>query len=205
MKISVSILKEKDRLNEVINSLQNTSCDFIHLDIMDSTFTSNTSFSLEELNNIANNKKYDVHIMSTNLDYQINEAIKLNPELITFHLEATKDIDKYINLIKSHDIKVGLAINPKTRLWKIKKYLNLVDLVLVMSVVPGMGGQKFIPSTIKKIKKLKSKQSGFLISVDGGINNETIRELKEYIDIAVSGSYITDSDNYEEKIASLKK
>ena len=190
MKISVSILKEKDRLNEVINSLQNTSCDFIHLDIMDSTFTSNTSFSLEELNNIANNKKYDVHIMSTNLDYQINEAIKLNPELITFHLEATKD---------------GLAINPKTRLWKIKKYLNLVDLVLVMSVVPGMGGQKFIPSTIKKIKKLKSKQSGFLISVDGGINNETIRELKEYIDVAVSGSYLTDSDNYEEKIASLKK
>ncbi|MBO6195120.1 MAG: ribulose-phosphate 3-epimerase [Bacilli bacterium] len=205
MKVSVSILKEKSRLDYVIDKLQNTSADYIHIDIMDSTFTEENSFLLSELTNIKTNKKYDIHIMSTNLDYQINEAIKLNPEYITFHVESTKDVRKYIDLIKNNNIKVGLAINPKTRLWKIKKYLNMIDLVLVMSVEPGKGGQQFIPSIIKKIKKLKKKQNNFLINVDGGINDETVDKVKEYVDIVVSGSYITNNEDYESKIVSLKE
>ncbi len=205
MKVSVSILKEKNRLDYVIDKLQSTSADYIHIDIMDSTFTKESSFSLSELTNIKTNKKYDIHIMSTNLDYQINEAIKLNPEYITFHVESTKDVRKYIDLIKNNNIKVGLAINPKTRLWKINKYLNMIDLVLVMSVEPGRGGQEFLPSIIKKLKKLKRKQKNYLINVDGGINDKTLENVKEYVDIVVSGSYITNNEDYENKIVSLKE
>ena len=205
MKISVSVLKEKDNLEEVIGKLQSTSCDYIHLDIMDSTFTETSSFSLEEINNIQTSKKYDIHVMSTNLEYQIKKAIELKPEYITFHVEATKEVNKYIDVIKNSGIKVGLAFNPNTSIWKIRKYLKNIDLVLVMSVFPGKGGQKFIPSVLKKIKKLKKMKNNYMISIDGGINNETIEFVKEYIDIVVSGSYITDSDNYENKIILLKK
>lgn len=205
MKISVSILKEKDRLKEVISKLQNTSADFIHIDIMDSTFTKTSSFSLEELNDIKSNKKYDIHIMSTNLDSQINLAIKLKPEFITFHVESTKDVKKYIDLIKSNNIKVGIAINPKTSLWRLRKYFDLVDMILVMSVEPGMGGQRFIPSVIKKVKKIKNKKPNLILSIDGGINLETIKFVRNYIDMAVAGSYVTDSDDYESRIVSLNK
>lgn len=203
MKISVSILKEKDDFINVIKKLNNTSTDYIHLDIMDSTFTKNSSFDLNDFYNVST-KKYDIHIMSTNLDYQINEAIKLNPEFITFHYESTNSIIKYINLIKENNIKVGLAVSPNTDINKIKEYLSLVDLVLIMSVEPGLGGQEFIIDTVNKLKELNKLKSNFLISVDGGINNETYKYVKDYVDIVVCGSYITNSDNYEEKINTIR-
>jgi ribulose-phosphate 3-epimerase len=202
MKVSVSILKEKNNKEEIINRLLNTSADYIHLDIMDGTFTENPSFDLNEFNIV--NKKYDIHIMSTNLDEQIVKAIKLNPEYISFHYEATKDVDKYINLIKQNNIKVGLAISPNTRLYKIKKYLNNIDMLLILSVIPGLGGQKYINKVTKKIIKANKLKKDFIISVDGGINDETIKNIKNYVDIVVSGSYITDSDDYESKIMSLR-
>lgn len=202
MKVSVSILKEKNNKEEVINRLLNTSADYIHLDIMDGTFTENPSFDLNDFNIV--NKKYDIHIMSTNLDEQIDKAIKLNPEYISFHYEATKDVDKYINLIKENNIKVGLAISPNTRLYKIKKYLNKIDMLLILSVIPGLGGQTYINKVTKKIIKANKLKKDFIISVDGGINDETIKNIKNYVDIVVSGSYITDSDDYESKIMSLK-
>ena len=152
MKVSVSVLKEKNNLEKVINRLNETTTDYIHLDIMDNTYTKSTSFKLESLKDIKTNKKYDIHIMSTNLDYQINEAIKLKPEYITFHYESTKSIIKYINLIKENNIKVGLAINPETSINKINEYLSLIDMVLVMSVKPGLGGQEFIDNTVIKLK-----------------------------------------------------
>ena len=203
MKISVSILKEKDDFINAIEKLNNTSTDYIHLDIMDSTFTKNSSFDLNDFYNIST-KKYDIHIMSTNLDYQINEAIKLNPEFITLHYESTNSIIKYINLIKENNIKVGLAVSPNTDIDKIKEYLSLVDLVLIMSVEPGLGGQEFILDTVNKLKELNKLKSKFLISVDGGINNETYKYVKDYVDIVVCGSYITNSDNYEEKINTIR-
>lgn len=203
MKVSVSILKEKNNIKEAIEKINNTNADYIHLDIMDGTFTDESSFELKEFD--VTYKKYDIHIMSTNLDYQIKEAIKLNPEYISFHFEATKEIDKYIKMIKDTNIKVGLAISPKTRIYKIKKYLKNIDMLLILSVNPGMGGQTYIDNITKKIKKANKLKNGFVISVDGGINNNTINNIKEYVDIVVSGSYITDSNNYEEKIMSLKK
>lgn len=203
MKVSVSILKEKNNYKEAIDKINNTRADYIHLDIMDGTFTKSSSFELSKFKNISN-KKYDIHLMSTNLDQLINESIKLNPEYITFHIESTKDIIKYINLIKENNIKVGLAINPKTKLYKLKKFINLIDMVLVMSVTPGEGGQLFKVSTIKKLRKLREKYKDITISVDGGINKETCALVSNYVDIVVSGSYITDSDDYDSKINELR-
>ena len=204
MKVSVSILKEKDNYVDAINKLNDTSADYIHIDVMDNTFTDSSSFDLTKMDDINTSKKLDIHIMSTNLDYQIENAIKLKPEYITFHYESTNKIIKYINKIKDNNIKVGLAINPETNIDEIYSYLNNIDLVLVMSVVPGKGGQEFIMSTIDKLKKLKSFKTNFVINVDGGINNSTISYVKDYVDIVTSGSYVTSSDNYELSINSLK-
>jgi len=203
MEVSVSILKEKDNINEVIKRLNDTNTDYIHLDIMDGTFTENSSFEISEFLTIDTNKKYDVHIMSTNLDYQIKEAIKLNPEFITFHVEATSDVNKYIKMIKKENIKVGLSINPDTNLDKVSEYINDIDLLLIMSVVPGMGGQKFINKTVDKLKLINKKRD-YLVSVDGGINNETLDLVKDYVDIVVAGNYITSASNYQERINTLK-
>lgn len=203
MKVSVSILKEKDNIKDAINRLDNSIVDYIHLDIMDGSFTQNKSFTSSDLLKIKSKKELDVHIMSKNLDKEIKDAIKLKPSFITFHYEATKDILKYIKLIKDNNIKVGLAINPNTRIYKIKKYLKYIDLVLVMSVYPGMGGQKFIKKTVRKLKKLNKKKYDYLISVDGGINKDTIFYVKDYVDIVVSGSYILDGKNIDDRIKSL--
>ena len=203
MEISVSILKEKDNIRDVIKRIDKTSSDYIHLDIMDSTFTGTSSFEISEFLTIETQKKFDVHIMSTNLDYQIKEAIKLNPEYITFHYEATKDVLKYIDLIKKENIKVGLAVNPETNLNELEDYLKYIDLLLIMSVIPGKGGQNFIDATVDKLKTI-NKDRNYLVSVDGGINNETIDLVRNYADIVVSGNYITSSDNYQERIDKLK-
>ena len=203
MEISVSILKEKDNIEEAVKKLNKTDCDYIHLDIMDGTFTEESSFEISEFFTINTRKKLDVHIMSKNLDYQVKEALKLNPEMITIHYEATPYISKYIKLIKSRNIKVGLAINPDTNFEDIKNYINEIDLVLVMSVVPGAGGQKFIESTVDKLKKIDSERS-YLVSVDGGINKDTIKNVSKYVDIAVSGSFITNSDDYQKQIDLLR-
>lgn len=203
MEVSVSILKEKNNIEEIIKKLNSSSCDYIHIDIMDNTFTDSYSFELSDFLTISTNKKLDVHIMSTNLDYQIKEAIKLDPEFITFHVESTKNIDKYIDLVKDHNIKVGLAVSPDTDLDSIKDYEDKIDLLLVMSVIPGAGGQKFIPKTVDKLKKINKKRN-YLVSVDGGINDETIKEVEKYVDIVVSGYFITGSEDIEKSINKLR-
>ncbi|MBQ3475050.1 MAG: ribulose-phosphate 3-epimerase [Bacilli bacterium] len=203
MEVSVSILSKKDNLEEAFDLLNNTSCDYIHIDIMDNTFTDTYSFELSELLTINTRKKLDIHIMSTNLDYQIKEAIKLDPEFITFHVESTNDIEKYIKIIKNKNIKVGLAISPETSLDLIKEYENNIDLLLVMSVTPGRGGQDFILETVDKLKKI-SKDRNYLVSVDGGINDKTIKHVKKYVDIVVSGNYIISSSDIETAIEKLR-
>jgi ribulose-phosphate 3-epimerase len=203
MKISVSILKEKDNYKTAIEKLNKTSCDFIHLDITDNTITNTKSFELSDFLNINIDKKIDIHIMSNNLDYQINEAIKLKPEYITFHYEATNSIIKYINMIKENGIKVGLAINPNTNIDRVYEYFSMIDLLLVMSVPIGEGGQEFIYETTNKLKRLSNIKKDFIVSVDGGINDKTFDLVRNYVDMVVCGSYITNSDNYEGKIKSI--
>ena len=204
MKVAVSILSEKDNYKESIEKINKTDTDYLHLDIMDSSFTESSSFSLNESKEIKElcNKKIDVHIMSTNL----SEYININPYNITFHIE-NNDIEKYIDLIKEKNIKVGLAINPDTDLSTIYPYLDKIDRVLVMSVVPGKGGQKFMESVIPKLKYLKENKDkyNYEIGVDGGINSDTVNFVKDYVDIVVSGSFITNSNDYQESIDELKK
>ena len=204
MKVSVSILRNKDKYKETVKALDNTNTDFIHLDILDGTFTPEPSFELKGFSKLKNNKPYDIHIMSTNLEFQVPEAIKLKPEIITIQYEASKELDKYIDMIKENNIKVGIAINPKTRIGKLKKYFNEIDYVLVMSVVAGMGGQEFIPSTIRKIKKLRKINKDILIGVDGGVNYENTKLLADLVDILVVGSYVTETGCYEDQILKLK-
>lgn len=203
MKVSVSILKNKNNYKEEIKKINNTSCDYLHLDILDNTFAPNFSFNLSDFKDLKINKPLDIHIMSTNLDYQVNEAIKLKPEMITIQFEAAKDISKYIKLIKDNNIKVGIAINPNTWLFKIKKYLNDIDLILVMGVYAGFGGQEFIPKTIKRLKKLNNFGRKYLISLDGGVNLEVSKLVKDNVDILVVGSYITSSEDYEKQIKKI--
>lgn len=207
MKVSVSILSEKDDFISAIKKIDNTDADFIHLDIMDFTFTDNSSFKIGDLKNINSytNKDLDVHLMSTNLDKLIDDYSRLNPKYITFHVEVGNTI-KYINMIKSKGIKVGLAINPETDIEDVYPYLELVDLILVMSVKPGKGGQKFMENTICKMQELKEIKPdyNFVIEVDGGVNADTIKYINNYVDIVVSGSYIFNSNDCNESICKLK-
>ena len=205
--ISVSILSVKNDYKKAVERINNTDCEYLHLDIMDNTFTSSSSFTYEESKEInkINNKKLDIHLMSNNIDEVLDDYIKLKPDIISFHYEAVENPEKYIKKIKKNNIMVGLAINPDTLVSEIYEYLDKIDVVLVMSVVPGKGGQKFIDSTIDKLKslyKLKNNYN-FLIEIDGGINNKVINNVKEYADIIVSGSFITNSNNYQEKINEL--
>ena len=206
MKVSVSILRNKDKYKETVKILDSTQADYIHLDILDGTFASESSFELKSFSKIKTNKPYDIHIMSANMEYQVEEAIKLKPEIITLQYEAInkKEINRYLDLIKEKDIKVGLAINPKTSIRKVKKYFNKIDYLLIMSVQAGLGGQEFIPSTIKKLNKLSKIEHNFLVGVDGGINYENTKLLIDKVDILVVGSYVTTTDYYEDQILKLK-
>ena len=208
MKVSTSILSVKDNLKEVIDSLNNTSTDYLHLDIMDGIFVENTTWTSDELRNVLvnNTKPLDVHLMVRDVKTYVDSFATLNPEYITFHYEAIDDIDEMINYIKSLGIKAGISIKPNTKIEEIYRYLPKVDLVLVMSVNPGMGGQEFILGTQIKVNGLKeyklNNDLNYLISVDGGINGDTIKLIRN-ADIVVSGSFIT-KNNYEESISILR-
>ena len=204
MKISASFLSIKDNLKENINLLTNCDIDYLHLDIMDGKFVPNQTWSIYDIKNVINyDKPLDVHLMVNDVYKYIDEYQILKPEFITFHYEISLDILDIINYIKKYNIKVGLSIKPSTKIEEIIPYLPYLDLVLVMSVEPGFGGQSFIMECIEKIKKLKELKSNYLISVDGGINDQTISLVKD-ADIVVVGSYIT-SGNYLKNIEKLKE
>lgn len=205
MMISASILNASNRVNCVVD-LNRTNISYVHIDVMDGKFVADTQFSIKEINAINMVTKYpmDVHLMVENpLDY-IKNLGNMNIEFITIHLEITKNIDGIISKIKELGYKVGLSIKPNTNIRELEAYLDDIDMVLVMSVEPGLGGQVFIEETVDRIKELKNLigNRNILIEVDGGINNETISKV-ENIDIAVVGSYITKSDNYYEQVEKL--
>ncbi len=207
MELSVSILSIKDDIKNNVAKLINYNIDYLHIDIMDGLFVPNTTWNIDEVRSILPDyKNLDVHLMVNDLDKYINDFISLNPSIITFHYEATFDIMKYVNLLHSYGIKAGLAIKPNTDVSEIEKYLKYVDLVLVMSVEPGFGGQKFIMDSYFKINALYNlrieNNYKYIIEVDGGVNNETI-EYCNNCDIVVVGSYITKND-YEESIKNLR-
>lgn len=205
IKISTSILSSKDRINS-IQKLNNTNSDYIHIDVMDNIFVPNYQFPLEEIKELSkySNKPLDIHLMVASPKKYITSLDIKNIYNITIHIEINKDIDSIIELIKEKNCSVGLAIKPNTPLNIIDKYLKKVDIILIMSVEPGFGGQKFIENTTERIKYIRNKNKNIIIEVDGGINNETISKIKDIANIAVVGSYITNKEDYEEAINSLK-
>jgi len=209
MKISASFLSIKEDLKNNIKKLDNTNIDYLHLDIMDNIFVPNITWSFNEINELLENtnKPKDVHLMVKDVIKYIDDYSKLNPEFITFHLEAVDNVLEVINYIKSKNIKVGISIKPNNNVENLKEYLPLVDLVLIMSVEPGFGGQTFIENSLNKIEELynirENNNYNYLIEVDGGINSDNIKKLNK-CDIAVVGSYITNKSDYNEAINSLK-
>lgn len=206
MELSVSILNSKDKL-EMIKILNNADVSYIHLDVMDGVFVSQKTLSVEEIENLAKDsiKKLDVHLMVQDpLSYI--EYIKdlKNIEYITIHLEIDRDIKEILTKIKAYGFKAGLSIKPNTDINDLIPYIDDVDLILVMTVEPGLGGQPFILSSIDRVKEIKElvKDKDIKLEVDGGINNDTIRKVAS-ADIAVVGSYITKSDDPVSKINSL--
>ncbi|MCI9281268.1 MAG: ribulose-phosphate 3-epimerase, partial [Bacilli bacterium] len=205
MQISVSYLSSYYSNEKTVMMLESTSADYIHVDLMDGGFVDSKNFTTDNVLKLLKNheKPLDIHLMTFDPLIYINDLAVLKPEYITFHLEATKDIVKTIELIKRNNIKVGISIKPATNILELMPYLALVDLVLLMSVEPGAGGQNFIYHIADKLKDLKKARTennlNFKIAMDGGLNEDTIKLVKD-LDIAVVGSYICKSNNYEERI-----
>ncbi len=210
MKVSLSILtvdylRVKESLKNYIDDV-----DYVHLDVMDGVFVPNISFGpafIKSLRKIDENKIFDTHLMIEYPDRYIKEFSEAGSQYITFHVEASSDVLKTIELIKSYNVKAGISIKPKTTVEEIEKYLPYVDMVLVMSVEPGFGGQKFMDSAVDKVKRLselkKANNYSYLINIDGGINDVTGLKIKDYVDLAVSGSYVVNNKDPKEAINKL--
>ncbi len=205
MKVAVSFISSLEDESKTIKLIDKSQADYIHIDIMDGIFVPVKNYDYKQIREWVSgiDKPLDIHLMVKEPLNIIKEYSKLKPFYITFHQEATKYPMTIINYLKEHHIKVGMAINPETSIDNIKPYLKYIDLVLIMSVEPGYGGQKFLPEVLNKVNKLKALQANynFKISIDGGINDETIKQVNT--DIVVSGSYICKSLNYNEQINKL--
>lgn len=218
MEVSTSLLSvKKENIIQTIYNLEVAKTDYFHIDVMDGRFVENdTSETMriycEYLNQITN-VPIDVHLMITNVKEYIDSYSIFNPNIISFHYEACKDkeeVNKYINQIKERECKVGLAIKPNTKIDDIIEFLPKINLLLIMSVEPGEGGQEFIKDVLEKIKFAKEKidELGLdtEIEVDGGINIDNAKDVKEAgATIAVSGTAIINSKDYSYAIGKIKE
>ncbi len=212
MKVGVSFLTTKDSLEETIQKIEESSADYIHVDMMDGVFVPNTTYTSQEIKKMfkKTTKKLDVHMMVCSPNKFVKDFAKMsNVEYLTLHYESHRRPIDVINMIRHTPLKVGIAINPETKVSHIVPMLNHIDQVLVMSVKPGFGGQEFMNEILYKIETLRDlrEENGYhyIISVDGGINDKTAKLCKKAgADMVVSGSYICLSDDYEHQIDSLR-
>jgi len=186
---------------ETISKYDKTSIDFIHVDVADGKFVPKKSFTIGDISKFSTytSKPLDIHLMVSNPEKYIDDLSMLNTEYITFHYESVKDSMKVINHIKDNGVKVGISIKPSTSISEIFEFLPFLDMVLVMSVEPGLSGQKFMESVLYKIEVLRKEidEKGYktIISVDGGINDYSFSLVKEKgVDMVVSESYLLDGD-----------
>lgn len=208
VKISASILSKRNL--ETINRINQLDIDYFHIDVMDGEFVSNTSFLLTELNNLEGvfQKPLDVHLMVNYPETYFETLKRLNAEYVTIHYEILKD-ETLLNKIKEKGFKVGLSLNPQTPIECIYPYLNKIDIVLIMSVESGLGGQPFLFNSLEKIKLLKEeinkRQLNVLISIDGGINIINYQEIKKYKpDFIVLGTSLVNSVQPDQLINKIR-
>jgi len=212
MLVSVSFTKSKYKDSETLKKIDETSADYLHIDLMDGKFVKVTQQTVTDLKKILSKtvKPLDVHIMAKNPIKYLEFFAMHNTEYFTFHYEAVDNVEEMISKIKETGLRVGISINPKTKVKVLLPYLDKADQILIMSVTPGLGGQEFQEKSLEKISFLRDikeeKGYNYVISVDGGINDATINLVKEAgVNMVVSGSFICMSDSYQEKINELKK
>ena len=208
MKVSASFLSSRDLVKD-LKALDLTDVDYIHLDIMDGKFVENKTMPFSEMKHVSDytSKRLDVHLMVEDPERYIPLYAALNTEYITFHVEVESDIMQCLKMIKQYSIKTGLSIKPGTDVSELVPYLPYIDMVLVMSVEPGKGGQPFLDNAQERIEEVRDLLDSYnipaVINVDGCINNKT-RKYCEEADIVTVGSYIISSDDFQEKISSLR-
>lgn len=182
-----------------LKRLENAKADWVHLDVMDGVFVPNITFGYDLISSMRkkSNLFFDVHLMIIDPINYIDHFVKAGSDLITFHFEANSNPLEVIDLIKKQNVKAGISINPGTKVSEILHLVKDIDLILIMSVEPGFGGQSYKPETGEKIKELieyrKEFNLDFQIQVDGGINETTIENVRD-VDVVVAGSYVFNDD-----------
>ena len=198
-------------LSSECKKIDKSNADWFHLDVMDGLFVPNISFGMPIVKSIRKmtKKPLDVHLMIVEPERYIDKFIEIGSDILTVHVEATSKMDNIIDKINHSGIKSGIAINPDTPISKIDDYISRVDLICLMGVHAGFGGQKFIKKTFNRLEELKnlinSKNSSTLIEIDGGVNENNSEKLKNLgADVLVAGSYVFNSSNYNAAIDLIK-
>ena len=214
VKIAPSILSaDFSKMGEEVESLEKSGADIIHCDVMDGVFVPNISFGIKMIKDIRKHTSLplDCHLMIVNPEKYVEAFAKAGADYITVHYEACKEnLSEVLKLIKSFGVKCGLVINPDTSVSKIKNLITECDMVLIMSVFPGFGGQKFIESVLAKCEEVRkiidNGKKEILLEIDGGINNETCKQaVKSGCDVLVAGSAVFGAADRKKAVAELKQ